>query len=85
VMNGEAPYDEPMRLLTVIEAPRSKIGKLIRRHELLQHLYHNEWVHLVALDPEEGALYRYRPTGVWTRIDGVAEYSDDDKGKESVE
>jgi uncharacterized protein len=85
VMNGEAPYHEPMRLLTVIEAPRSKIGKLIRRHELLQHLYYNEWVHLVALEPEEGVLYRYRPTGVWTRIDGVAEYSDDDKGKESVE
>jgi uncharacterized protein YbcC (UPF0753/DUF2309 family) len=85
VMNEDMPYHEPMRLLTVIEAPRADIGKLIRRHEVLQHLYDNEWVHLVALDPEDGALYRYRPRGVWSRIDGAPEYSAYDKGKESVE
>lgn len=85
VMNGETPYHEPMRLLTVIEAPRANIGKLIRRHEVLQHFYDNEWVHLVALDPEDGALYRYRPRGVWSRVDGASEYSAYEKGKESVE
>jgi uncharacterized protein YbcC (UPF0753/DUF2309 family) len=69
VMNGDVPYHEPMRLLTVIEAPRERIEKLIARHEVLQHHYHNEWVHLVALEPEEGVLYRYRPTGEWDRID----------------
>jgi uncharacterized protein len=71
VMNGEVAYHEPMRLLTVIEAPRPNIEKLIGRHELLQHFYHNEWVHLVAMDPEDGALYRYRPTGAWNRVTGV--------------
>jgi uncharacterized protein YbcC (UPF0753/DUF2309 family) len=71
MMNGETPYHEPMRLLTVIEAPRVNIEKLIGRHEVLQHLYHNEWVHLVALDPEDGGLYRYRSTGAWSRIAGV--------------
>jgi uncharacterized protein len=72
VMNGDVPYHEPMRLLTVIEAPRERIEKLIARHEVLQHHYHNEWVHLVALEPEEGVLYRYRPTGEWDRIaDGI--------------
>jgi uncharacterized protein YbcC (UPF0753/DUF2309 family) len=70
VMNGEAPYHEPMRLLTIIEAPRSNIEKLIRRHEVLQHFYHNEWVHLVALDPEDGILYRYLPTGGWSNVLG---------------
>ena len=85
VISGEMPYHEPMRMLTVIEAPRANIGKLIGRHELLQHLYHNEWVHLIAVDPEDGGLYRYRPTGVWSRIEGVSEYSDGEKGKESVE
>ena len=69
VMNGDMPYHEPMRLLTVIEAPRERIEKLIARHEVLQHFYHNEWVHLVALEPEKGVLYRYRPTGEWDRID----------------
>jgi uncharacterized protein YbcC (UPF0753/DUF2309 family) len=71
VMNGDVPYHEPMRLLAVIEAPRANIDKLIGRHELLQHFYHNEWVHLVALDPEDGGLYRYRPFGIWNRISVV--------------
>ena len=69
VMNGDVPYHEPMRLLTVVEAPRERIEKLIARHEVLQHYYHNKWVHLVALEPEEGVLYRYRSTGEWVRID----------------
>jgi len=65
VMNGDVPYHEPMRLLTIIEAPRERIDKLIVRHEVLRHYYHNEWVHLVALDPEDGVWYRYRPSGTW--------------------
>ena len=69
VMNGDVPYHEPMRLFTIVEAPRERIEKLIARHEILQQFYHNEWVHLVALEPEEGILYRYRPTGEWARID----------------
>jgi len=36
---------------------------------VLKQYYHNEWGHLVALEPEEGILYRYRPTGEWARID----------------
>ncbi|HMU55335.1 MAG TPA: DUF2309 domain-containing protein [Nitrospira sp.] len=69
VMNGEQPYHEPMRLLTIVEAPRARIEKLIGRHEVLQHFYHNEWVHLVALDPEDAVWYRYRPIGGWSRIE----------------
>ena len=68
VMNGEVPFHEPMRLLTLIEAPRPRIEKLIARHEVLQHFYHNEWVHLAALDPEDGIWYRYTPSGVWRRV-----------------
>jgi uncharacterized protein YbcC (UPF0753/DUF2309 family) len=68
VMNDDMPYHEPMRLLTVAEASRARIEKLIARHELLQHFYHNEWVHLAALDPEDGTWYRYMPWAVWRRI-----------------
>jgi uncharacterized protein YbcC (UPF0753/DUF2309 family) len=57
-----------MRLLTIIEAPRERIDRLIARYEVLRHYYHNEWVHLIALDPEDGDWYRYRPTGEWARI-----------------
>ena len=68
VMNGEVPYHEPMRLLTIIEAPRERIDKLIGRHEVLQHYYHNQWVHLVAFDPDDGVWYRYHPKGMWSVI-----------------
>ena len=69
VMNGAMPYHEPMRLLTVVEAPPARLEKLIARHDVLQHFYHNEWVHLVALDPENGIWYRYRPNGTWDTIE----------------
>lgn len=68
VMNGDVPYHEPMRLLTIVKAPRERIEKLIARHEVLRHFYHNEWVHLVVLDPNDGVWYRYRPPGEWTPI-----------------
>ncbi len=68
VMSGEDAYHEPMRLLTIVEAPRKGIEKLIARHDVLQHYYHNEWVHLIVLEPEDGGWYYYRPTGEWTRI-----------------
>jgi uncharacterized protein YbcC (UPF0753/DUF2309 family) len=68
VMNGEMPYHEPMRLLTLVEASRARLKNLIARHELLQHFYHNEWVHLAALDPDDGTWYSYMPWGVWRRV-----------------
>jgi uncharacterized protein YbcC (UPF0753/DUF2309 family) len=68
MMNGDVPYHEPMRLLTVIEAPRACIERLIARHEALQHYYHHEWVHLIALDPVDGAWYRYLPSGTWSPV-----------------
>jgi uncharacterized protein YbcC (UPF0753/DUF2309 family) len=68
VMNGDVPYHEPLRLMTLIEAPRTRITQLIQRHEMLQRFYRNGWVHLVALEREEGTLYRYLPTGEWHEI-----------------
>ncbi len=63
--DGHRPYHEPMRLFTLIEAPRETIIKIIGKHRILQHYYDNEWVHLVALDPEEKAFYRYIPKQGW--------------------
>ena len=68
VMDGPRPYHEPMRLLTVIEAPRERIDQVIRGHRHLQHLYDNEWVALMAIEPEEGILYRYTPKDGWMAI-----------------
>ncbi len=68
VMKGERPYHEPMRPLSVIEAPRERIGAIIRRHKVLQEYYHNEWVYLIALDPGDKIFYRYLPREGWVPL-----------------
>jgi uncharacterized protein YbcC (UPF0753/DUF2309 family) len=68
VMNGARPYHEPMRLFTLIEAPRERIGKIIQNQRLLQRLYDNEWVFLAAIEPEEQAYYRYTAKQGWKPV-----------------
>ncbi len=65
VKNGDLHYHEPMRLLTVIEAPPSRISAIIQHHDLLQQLFHNQWVNLVALDPDTGGFSRYHADATW--------------------
>jgi uncharacterized protein YbcC (UPF0753/DUF2309 family) len=65
VNNGNRHYHEPMRLLAIIEAPTSRISSAIQKHALLQHLLHNQWVNLVAVDPATFEFYRYNPDSTW--------------------
>jgi uncharacterized protein len=65
VMAGEARYHDPLRLLVVIEAPHDRIGSIIERHHMLQHLFDNGWVNLVSLDPRTDSFLRYRAGVVW--------------------
>jgi uncharacterized protein YbcC (UPF0753/DUF2309 family) len=69
VMKGEERYHDPLRLLAVIEAPIHRIETIIQNHRILQHLFDNRWVNLVALDPGTGAFRRYLPGTVWERLD----------------
>jgi uncharacterized protein YbcC (UPF0753/DUF2309 family) len=69
VMSGELAYHEPMRLFVVIEAPRARILEIVERSPLLTQLCDNEWMHLVAIDPDsDESLYRYRPRQGWAII-----------------
>jgi uncharacterized protein YbcC (UPF0753/DUF2309 family) len=68
-MNGSRPYHEAMRLLTLIEAPRETIEKIVRNQRHLQELYDNEWVSLIAIEPEERTYYRYVPKIGWTPVE----------------
>jgi len=70
VMNGPRPFHEPVRMLTLIEAPRDRIAGIIRRHRFLQHLYDNEWVRLAVLDPDEKIFYDYIPKQGWRPVNG---------------
>ena len=65
VNNGDVHYHEPMRLLAVIEAPPSRISAIIQQHDLLQQLFHNQWVNLVALDPGTATVHRYTHHAAW--------------------
>ena len=65
VNDGETRYHEPMRLLAVIEAPTDRISAIIAKHGVLQQLFHNQWVNLVALEPESGSFHRYNPDATW--------------------
>jgi uncharacterized protein YbcC (UPF0753/DUF2309 family) len=77
VMKGERPYHEPMRLLSIIEASRDRISRIIRRHKVLQEYYDNEWVRLIALDPEDQIFYLYLPKFGWTPLRDRAPASSD--------
>jgi uncharacterized protein YbcC (UPF0753/DUF2309 family) len=62
-------YHEPQRLCTVVMAPRARIDLLVARQPVLQKLFFNEWVTLVALDPTDTQAYRLTPTGDWALLE----------------
>ncbi|HEX6174424.1 MAG TPA: DUF2309 domain-containing protein [Candidatus Binatia bacterium] len=68
VMNGVRPYHEPMRLVTLVEAPRERIDKIILNQRHLKRLYDNQWVYLIAIEPEEQLVYRYVPREGWQPV-----------------
>ncbi len=68
VMNGEDPNHEAMRPLYIVEAPRERITMLIEKNEILRRFFDGCWVHLVALEPEEGTFYNYVPKQGWSGV-----------------
>jgi uncharacterized protein YbcC (UPF0753/DUF2309 family) len=69
VNDGPEHFHEPLRLLTVLEAPTERISKVIGKHAILQQLLHNQWLNLVAIDPATFAVHRYCPDGRWEPVD----------------
>lgn len=65
VFDGANPYHEPIRLLTIVEAPRDRIESIIHRHFLLDRLFNLGWIALVAWDPADGQFHRYCPRIGW--------------------
>ena len=67
VNNGDTHYHEPMRLLAVIEQTPSVISSVIQKHSILQQLFHNQWLNLIALDPHKFEFHRYNPNATWEK------------------
>ncbi len=61
----EVPYHEPLRLMTVVQAPVARVEEIVRRNTILQTLFGNGWVALTVLDPETGSLVRRSRSGTW--------------------
>lgn len=54
-------YHYPLRLSTLIQAPRTYVDRIIKEDEKLRSLLNNGWIHLFIMDPEEeNRIARYR-------------------------
>ncbi len=54
---------EPMRLLIVVEASVDVLSGIYERQAPLRELIGKEWVQLVSVDPQTGAMARFTPRG----------------------
>ncbi len=52
---------EPVRLQIVVEASTAILGAIYGRQESLRELIGNEWVHVIAKDPDTGVFSVFRP------------------------
>ncbi len=68
VNNGNIHYHEPMRLLAIIEQTPDVISSIIQKHSILQQLFHNQWLNLIALDPYKFEFHRYNPDATWEPV-----------------
>ncbi|MBA2633302.1 MAG: DUF2309 family protein [Chloroflexi bacterium] len=50
---------EPMRLLLIVEATLDVLGDIYTRQPAIAELLDNEWVQLVAMDPQAGTFTRF--------------------------
>ncbi len=64
VLKDGEPYHEPMRLLTVIEAPFEHAKQAIEGVVKVRNLVHNGWVRMIIADPETGAFHVFE-AGAW--------------------
>jgi len=64
--DGDRAFHEPMRLLTVVQAPQVLLDTVVARNPLLRDLFDGEWVHLAARDGDGGAWRIRQPGGTWT-------------------
>ncbi|MCG8011982.1 MAG: DUF2309 domain-containing protein, partial [Candidatus Thiodiazotropha weberae] len=56
---------EAMRLLVVVEASTEILTTIYQRQPPLQQLVGNDWVQLVAIDPQSGELKLFNPRQGW--------------------
>jgi uncharacterized protein YbcC (UPF0753/DUF2309 family) len=66
VLDNGLPYHQPMRLITVIEAPFEHARQAINNVAAVKNLVRNGWIRLLVVDPETAAVCVYED-GEWHR------------------
>ena len=66
VLKDGHPYHEPMRLITVIEAPLEHARRAINAVATVRTLITNGWVRLIVVDPESAMINIYED-GEWVK------------------
>lgn len=66
VLEGGRPYHEPLRLITVIEAPFEFARHAVEAVAAVKLLVRNGWIRLLITDPEQGTVSVYED-GQWRR------------------
>jgi len=62
-------FHEPVRLLTLVEAPLTRIDGVIARNPVLRELFGGRWVHLAARNSRQAPWMLRRADGSWARWD----------------
>lgn len=65
VFDGQNWRHEPLRLTVVVHAPRERLTQIIAKHQTLQHLIDNEWIHLWHWADQEFTRYK---GGAWFAV-----------------
>jgi uncharacterized protein YbcC (UPF0753/DUF2309 family) len=61
-------YHEPVRLTTVVYAPRQQIDKVVKEQAVLRTLFGNGWVTMVCVDPTSGHFLELTRDLSWRSI-----------------
>ncbi|MGD8546364.1 MAG: DUF2309 domain-containing protein [Thiohalophilus sp.] len=59
VLQQGRPYHQPLRLITVIEAPFEHARQAVEEVAAVKNLVRNNWIRLVIVDPREQTAYLY--------------------------
>ena len=58
-------YHEPIRLMTIVYAPREAVLKVISENSLLTNLTKNAWVKFCCIDPRDKKVYLLTTSLTW--------------------
>jgi len=68
--NDKETYHQPLRLVTIVVAPREKISEIISQQVVLKKLFGNAWVAITCIDPADKKMYHLSRDFIWQETPG---------------